>query len=94
MKKKNNYYSSRISIIKVHTKLMTQAGQRAYNSTAVLVHRINLVNTIQMIAEVKSLKMTLLTKQNDQRTAGPVQTFTEQCSTTTMSTTDTSASND
>jgi len=59
--------------------------QHAYNSTAVFVHCVNLVNAHEMIAEVKSLEMTLLTQQDDQGTACPVQTLTKQRSATTES---------
>jgi len=56
--------------------------QSAYNSVADLVHCIDLVDAHQMITEVKSLKMSLLTQQDNQSTASPVQTLTEQCSAT------------
>ena len=52
--------------------------QRAYNSIAVLVHGVDLVDAHQVIAEVESFEMTLLTEQDNQRTAGPVQTLTKQ----------------
>jgi len=37
-----------------------------------------------MVAEVQSLKMTLLTEQDNQGAAGPVQTLTKQRSATTQ----------
>jgi len=55
-------------------------GQCAYNSFAFLVHCVNLVNAHEMVAEVDSLKMSLLTQQDDQGAASPVQTFAKQCS--------------
>jgi len=54
----------------------------AYNSIAGLVDCVNLVNAHEMVAEVQSLEMTLLTKQDNQGATSPVQTLAKQRSAT------------
>lgn len=54
----------------------------SYHAIADFVELINLVNTLQVVAEIGRFKPSLLSEQKDERAAGPVETVAKQRSET------------
>ena len=56
--------------------LWPRRKQSTYNSFDIVILHINSVHFKYMIAEIKGLKSSLLAKQHNKGTSGPIQTFT------------------